>query len=91
MGAKAKVLGLYFVQSTSIYFLGTVSEITLCFCSAFQTIELEQLKDHFQLLSALPASTRVSLLQQISELLQDPTAIGALQIVVSGTRGVWAS
>ncbi|XP_037532929.1 gasdermin Eb [Nematolebias whitei] len=44
--------------------------------------ELEQLKDHFQLLSALPASTRSSLLQQISKHMQDPAAIGALQIVL---------
>ncbi|KAK5617184.1 hypothetical protein CRENBAI_011139 [Crenichthys baileyi] len=41
--------------------------------------ELERLKHYFQLLSALPASTRSSLLQHITELMQDPAAIGALQ------------
>ncbi|XP_017282053.1 gasdermin Eb [Kryptolebias marmoratus] len=44
--------------------------------------QLEHLKDHFQLLSALPASTRASLLQQVSELLQDAAAIGDLQEVL---------
>ncbi|XP_047216961.1 gasdermin Eb [Girardinichthys multiradiatus] len=41
--------------------------------------ELERLKHHFQLLSALPASTRSSLLQHVTELMQDPAAISALQ------------
>ncbi|KAM4735024.1 gasdermin Eb [Anableps anableps] len=41
--------------------------------------ELEKLKGHFQLLSALPASTKSSLLQHITELMQDPAAVGALQ------------
>ncbi|XP_013864222.1 gasdermin Eb [Austrofundulus limnaeus] len=48
--------------------------------------QLEQLKEHFQVLSALPASTRASLLQQISELLQDPAAIRTLQIVLDRMR-----
>ncbi|MEQ2230159.1 hypothetical protein ILYODFUR_026384 [Ilyodon furcidens] len=37
------------------------------------------MKHHFQLLSALPASTRSSLLQHITELMQDPATISALQ------------
>lgn len=41
--------------------------------------ELEKLKDHFQLLSALPASTKSFLLQNITELMQNPVAIVALQ------------
>lgn len=41
--------------------------------------ELEQLSDHFQLLSALPASTRSSLLQQITKVMEDQTAVSALQ------------
>ncbi|XP_038125417.1 gasdermin Eb [Cyprinodon tularosa] len=41
--------------------------------------ELQKLEDHFLLLSALPPSTRSSLLQHITELMQDPAAIGALQ------------
>lgn len=44
--------------------------------------ELEQLSDHFQLLSALPGSTRSALLQQIKKLLQDQTAISALEDVL---------
>ncbi|XP_006801451.1 gasdermin Eb [Neolamprologus brichardi] len=44
--------------------------------------ELDQLSDHFQLLSALPASTRSALLQQITKLLQDQITISALQDVL---------
>lgn len=44
--------------------------------------ELEQLRPNFQLLSALPASTRSSLLEQITKLMQDQAAIGALQNVL---------
>lgn len=62
----------------------------MLFCLIFHILELEQLKDHFQLLSALPASTRSSLLQQTYEHMQDPAAISALQIVVSGTLRFWS-
>eukprot|EP00064_Thunnus_orientalis_P001758 superscaffoldBa00000121_g1761 len=41
--------------------------------------KLEQLSDHFQLLSALPASTRSSLLEQITKVMEDQTAVSALQ------------
>ncbi|XP_014892308.1 gasdermin Eb [Poecilia latipinna] len=41
--------------------------------------ELEKLKDHFQQLSTLPASTRSSLLRHITGLMQEPAAICALQ------------
>ncbi|XP_028983881.1 gasdermin Eb [Betta splendens] len=41
--------------------------------------DLEQLSDHFQLLSALPASTRSSLLQHFTNVLQDQGAVSALQ------------
>ncbi|XP_008289283.1 gasdermin Eb [Stegastes partitus] len=44
--------------------------------------ELEKLSDNFQLLSALPESTRSSLLQQITKLMQDRAAISALQSVL---------
>ena len=52
----------------------------------FLSAELEQLSDHFQLLSALPASTRSSLLQQITKVMEDRTAVCALQNLVSGTE-----
>uniref|UniRef100_A0A3Q1G229 Gasdermin E n=1 Tax=Acanthochromis polyacanthus TaxID=80966 RepID=A0A3Q1G229_9TELE len=48
--------------------------------------ELEQLGDHFQLLSALPASTRLSLLEQITKLMQDQAAISALENVLDHMR-----
>uniref|UniRef100_A0A1A7X742 Deafness, autosomal dominant 5 n=2 Tax=Iconisemion striatum TaxID=60296 RepID=A0A1A7X742_9TELE len=44
--------------------------------------QLEDLRDHFQLLSALPPSTRASLLQQISELMEEPEAISVFQTVL---------
>ncbi|XP_028280814.1 gasdermin-E-like [Parambassis ranga] len=44
--------------------------------------DLELLSDHFELLSALPASTRTSLLQQITKLMQDRAAISALHDVL---------
>ncbi|XP_012718094.2 gasdermin Eb [Fundulus heteroclitus] len=47
-------------------------------------LELDRLKVHFQLLSALPASSRSSLLQHITELMPDPAAIGALQNALDG-------
>lgn len=40
--------------------------------------DLARLSPHFQLLQSLPASTRSSLLQQVSQLLEDRTALGAL-------------
>ncbi|RVE62565.1 hypothetical protein OJAV_G00158550 [Oryzias javanicus] len=49
--------------------------------------ELECLEDHFHLLSALPASKRSSLLQKISELMQSPLAIGALQNALDQMHG----
>lgn len=58
----------------------------LALCIFFFTPELEKLKDHFQLLSALPASTKSSLLQNITELMQNPAAIGALQNAVRATQ-----
>lgn len=50
--------------------------------------ELEKLKDHFQQLSTLPASTRSSLLQHITGLMQEPAAVGALEIVVKSHTDV---
>ncbi|KAK2910321.1 gasdermin Eb [Channa argus] len=44
--------------------------------------DLEQLNDHFQLLSALPVTIRSSLLQQFTNVLQDEGAISALQNVL---------
>ncbi|CAK6960544.1 gasdermin Eb [Scomber scombrus] len=41
--------------------------------------ELERLSEHFQVLSALSASTRSSLLQQITKVMEDQTAVYALQ------------
>ncbi|KAF1387827.1 hypothetical protein PFLUV_G00083970 [Perca fluviatilis] len=41
--------------------------------------ELEQLSDHFQLLSALPATTRSFLLQQITKVMEDRGAVSSLQ------------
>ncbi|XP_054478021.1 gasdermin Eb [Anoplopoma fimbria] len=46
------------------------------------TQELEQLKEHFQLLSALPATTRSSLLQQITKVMADRGALSSLQNVL---------
>ncbi|XP_040899958.1 gasdermin Eb isoform X2 [Toxotes jaculatrix] len=44
--------------------------------------DLEQLNDHFQLLSSLPVTTRSSLFQQFTEVMQDQTAVSALQNVL---------
>nr|XP_043889852.1 gasdermin Eb isoform X1 [Solea senegalensis] len=44
--------------------------------------DLEQLHDHFQLLSSLPMATRSSLLQQLTNMMQDPAAVSALQNVL---------
>ncbi|XP_074509971.1 gasdermin Eb [Sebastes fasciatus] len=44
--------------------------------------ELERLSDHFQQLSALPATTRSSLLQQITNVMEDREAISTLQNVL---------
>ncbi|KAG7242002.1 hypothetical protein INR49_024630, partial [Caranx melampygus] len=41
--------------------------------------DLEQLNDHFQLLSSLPVATRSSLLQQLTNIMQDQTAVSTLQ------------
>uniref|UniRef100_A0A8C7X4Q9 Gasdermin Eb n=1 Tax=Oryzias sinensis TaxID=183150 RepID=A0A8C7X4Q9_9TELE len=46
--------------------------------------KLDSLEDHFHLLTALPASKRSSLLQEISELMQSPLAISTLQNAVRG-------
>lgn len=51
------------------------------FCFVFY-LELEQLRDHFQLLSSLPATTRSSLLQQITQVMVDRLALASLQSVV---------
>ncbi|TDH11943.1 hypothetical protein EPR50_G00065660 [Perca flavescens] len=44
--------------------------------------EMEQLSDHFQLLSALPATTRSFLLQQITKVMEDQEAVSSLQNVL---------
>ncbi|KAI3360960.1 hypothetical protein L3Q82_013170, partial [Scortum barcoo] len=44
--------------------------------------ELEQLSDHFQLLSALPVTTRKSMLQGITKVMGDPEALSSLQNVL---------
>ncbi|XP_070768101.1 gasdermin Eb [Enoplosus armatus] len=44
--------------------------------------ELAQLRDNFQLLSALPVTTRSSLLQQITKVMEDRGAISSLQCVL---------
>ncbi|AWO96723.1 putative non-syndromic hearing impairment protein 5-like [Scophthalmus maximus] len=41
--------------------------------------DLEQLDDHFQLLSSLPDTTRSSLFQQFTKVMQDQAAVTALQ------------
>ncbi|XP_071325065.1 gasdermin Eb [Trachinotus anak] len=41
--------------------------------------DLEQLNGHFQLLSSLPVTTRSSLLQQFTNVMQDRAAVSALQ------------
>ncbi|KAM9852688.1 gasdermin Eb [Aulostomus maculatus] len=46
------------------------------------TKELDQLKAHFQLLSSLPASTKSSLLQPVTKVMEDQTALSALQNVL---------
>ncbi|KAM4581238.1 gasdermin Eb isoform 1-T2 [Odontesthes bonariensis] len=50
--------------------------------SDFLQQELARLKDHFQLLSSLPASTKSSLLQHITDLMEHPAAVSALQNVL---------
>ncbi|XP_024123324.1 gasdermin Eb [Oryzias melastigma] len=49
--------------------------------------ELESLENHFHTLSALPAPKRSSLLQKISELMQTPLAVGALQNALDQVHG----
>lgn len=49
-------------------------------------VELERLKDHFQLLSALPVTTKSSLLQHFAKVVEDKEAVTSLQSVVSGTE-----
>lgn len=44
--------------------------------------ELEKLSDHFQQLSALPAPTKSSLLQQITKVMEDTGAVSSLQNVL---------
>ncbi|XP_026149142.1 gasdermin Eb isoform X1 [Mastacembelus armatus] len=44
--------------------------------------DLEQFNDHFQLLSSLPVTTRSSLLQQVTKVMQDPAAVSTLQDVL---------
>ncbi|XP_053288657.1 gasdermin Eb [Pleuronectes platessa] len=44
--------------------------------------DLEKLRDYFQLLSTLPASKRSSLLQQLTQVMQDQVAVRALQDVL---------
>ncbi|XP_051262766.1 gasdermin Eb [Dicentrarchus labrax] len=44
--------------------------------------QLEELSEHFQLLSALPVSTRSSLLQQITKVMEDREAVSSLQNVL---------
>lgn len=48
--------------------------------------ELERLSDHFQLLSALPATTKSSLLQNITKVMEAQSAVSSLQSVVSGAE-----
>uniref|UniRef100_UPI0037E9219C gasdermin Eb n=1 Tax=Semicossyphus pulcher TaxID=241346 RepID=UPI0037E9219C len=44
--------------------------------------ELEQLGEHFQVLSALPATTRASLLQHITKVMENKEAVSSLQQVL---------
>ncbi|XP_010740226.3 gasdermin Eb [Larimichthys crocea] len=44
--------------------------------------ELERLKDHFQLLSALPVTTKSSLLQHFAKVVEDKEAVTSLQSVL---------
>ncbi|XP_073342240.1 gasdermin Eb [Pagrus major] len=44
--------------------------------------ELERLSDHFQLLSALPVTTKSSLLQNITKVMEDRSAVSSLQSVL---------
>ncbi|XP_077577484.1 gasdermin-E-like [Stigmatopora nigra] len=45
--------------------------------------ELKDLSDHFQLLSALPASSKASLFKIVTDVLEDRAALGALQSVLN--------
>ncbi|XP_077454543.1 gasdermin Eb [Stigmatopora argus] len=45
--------------------------------------ELKDLSDHFQLLSALPASSKASLLKIVTDVTEDRAALGALQSVLN--------
>lgn len=49
-------------------------------------VEMAMLSKHFHLLSALPLSTRSSLLQQLSEVLEEPGAVSSLHRAVSGAE-----
>ncbi|KAM3614965.1 uncharacterized protein V6R79_021610 [Siganus canaliculatus] len=44
--------------------------------------DLEQMSEHFELLSALPADTRASLLQHITKVMEDRGAVSSLQSVL---------
>lgn len=55
------------------------------FIFLFLSAELELLDKHFQLLAALPAATRSSLLQHITKVMEDPEAVSSLESVVCRT------
>lgn len=61
-----------------------VAYLSTCFPLS---VEMELLGKHFHLLSALPPRTRSSLLQQLSEVLEEPGAVGSLHRAVSGAEG----
>ncbi|XP_041648389.1 gasdermin-E-like [Cheilinus undulatus] len=64
-----------------------VSEASLCTSeNNHLREELEQLRDHFNLLSSLPAPTRSSLLQHLTKVMEDKEAVSSLQHVLEWMR-----
>lgn len=60
-----------------------VTYLLICFALS---VEMATLSNHFHLLSALPPTTRSSLLQQLSEVLEEPGAVSSLHRAVSGAE-----
>ena len=81
-------LSFYDLLHAHILFMQVNDQVSILFLFGgfFLWAELDRLSDHFQLLSALPATTRSSLLQHITKVMEDREAMGSLQSVVSGAE-----
>lgn len=54
--------------------------------SDYPLTELDQLSDHFNILSALPATARSSLLQHLTKVMEHKEAVSSLQYAVRWTE-----